>query len=77
MSNRRKDPPPSIPISTDRDGRSFRGSYTVQDGIVDVHLVEGRGSSKATQVGDSPAEEVATWLLDELVDEFLAKSKSD
>jgi hypothetical protein len=54
-------------ISIERDGKHHSGTYTVQSGVVTVHLF-GSGT-KATQVGNSSAERIARILLSELVAE--------
>ncbi len=75
MSTQGEDWSPSIEISKEVGGRLFRGSYTVRNGIVEVHLSEGRGTREATQVGEERPEVVATWLFDELVAKHLAAAK--
>jgi len=56
--------PRSTDIQTEVDCEIFRGSYTVDGGLVKVHLL-GAGS-KATQAGGLPVEVVAEMLLGEL-----------
>lgn len=60
-------PPRSYEVTIDRDGSTYRGSYTVQGRVVSVSSAYG---SKSTQVGGLDGATVARLLLAELVTEF-------
>jgi hypothetical protein len=57
-------PEPWIEITVTRDGKTYRGVYRVERGIVTVTTLNGR---KSTQVGGSTAKSIARILLGELV----------
>ena len=50
--------------SVEHDRKQYTGSYTVESDVVTVSSMYG---SKSTQLGGSPSERVASWLLRELV----------
>jgi hypothetical protein len=74
MPTRRSRELRSIDIETEVDGEMIRGSYTVDRGLVRVHLL-GAGS-KATQVGNFTPGEVALMLLGDLAITLIANRKS-
>lgn len=64
--------PPSIDVSIERDSKQYAGCYVVDGGVVRVTYFGGTavgGMSKATQVGSSSPERIARMLLAELVGE--------
>ena len=63
--------PPPRDVALERDGQTYRGSYVVTRGVVTVSSLYG---SKATQVGNLDAAQVARLLLSELVTEYTSRT---
>ena len=70
-----------LPVSTNElkacistQGKQYTGAYTIQSGVVTVTSMYG---SKSTQLGSSPSERVAGWLLGELVVSYLAEQEKE
>jgi hypothetical protein len=72
MSKKRQ-PPMTMDVAIERDGTTYRGSYTVDREVVRVSDGDG---SKATQIGNSSPERIARILLSELVEEELTRERS-
>jgi hypothetical protein len=60
----KKRPPTYYPVSVEKNGVTYEGTYTVQAGMVEVFTTLGH---KGTQQGNSPAEVIAQRLLSEIV----------
>ena len=62
-------PSPSFEVRIEVDGKEYRGSYRVAGRPALVYLISEYGS-KATQLGNSPADMIARVLLYDLVAMF-------
>lgn len=56
--------PRTFPVTIERDGKTYHGTYVVERGMITVRCT---GGSKTTQVGNMPVEVLARLLLSELV----------
>lgn len=56
--------PRPFPISVEVGGKTYHGSYTVEQGMITVHSA---GGMKTTQVGSMPVDVLARMLLHELI----------
>jgi hypothetical protein len=56
-------------VTTERDGATYHGAWSVKKGMITVTLI--RGGSKSTQLGGSAStpESLARIMLGELIDE--------
>jgi hypothetical protein len=57
----------SSTITIERDGKTYRGEYRVEKGMMEVTTAA--GGRKRTQLGGTPAEALARLLLGELINE--------
>lgn len=64
MTRKINKPLVDIPVSIEKDGKTYHGSYTLDRGIICVSNMLG---SKTTQLGGLPPETLAKMLLSELV----------
>ena len=69
---RKKQRPPSIPVSIEWEGKKYSGSYYVEKKVI---TVSGDWGMKSTQVGHSPPELLAQIMLRELTQEAKARGQ--